>query len=103
MPVRSITRLQCEQWAEHRSPQVAASTFNCDLEIMRAVLEYAQREGLIMDNPAKVVGRRQAWARSTLLIPTREQFKSLVATLRGLDIRYQDAADLIELLAYSGR
>jgi len=101
MPVRSITRLQCEQWAEQRSPEVAASTFNCDLESLRAILDYAQREGLIMDNPAKVVIRRRM-GKATVLIPSREQFGKMVETLRGLDIRYQPAADFIELLAYSG-
>jgi len=101
MPIRSITRLQCEQWAEQRSPQVAASTFNCDLESLRAILDYAQREGLIMDNPAKVVVRRRL-SKAAILIPTREQFQKMVATLRGLDVRYIAAADLVELLAYSG-
>jgi len=101
MPVRSITRLQCEQWAEQRSPQVAASTFNCDLESLRAILDYAQREGLIMDNPAKVVIRRKM-NKAAIVIPTREQFTTLISTLRGLDSRYNTAADLVELLAYSG-
>ena len=101
MPVRSITRLQCEQWAEQRSPEVAASTFNCDLESLRTILDYAQREGLIMDNPAKIVVRRRM-GKVAIVIPTREQFTTLIATLRGLDIRYQAAADLIELLAYTG-
>ncbi len=101
MPVRSITRLQCEQWAEQRSPQVAASTFNCDLESLRAILDYAQREGLIMDNPAQVIVRRRM-GKVAIVIPTREQFTALVTTLRGLDVRYIAAADLVELLAYSG-
>jgi integrase len=101
LPVRGITRLQCEDWAKHRSPEIAASTFNNERETMRSVLDYALREGLIMDNPAKVIGRRKL-GKVTVLIPSREQFDTLVATLRGLDIRYQDAADFIELLAYSG-
>jgi len=101
LPVRGITRLQCEEWAKRRSPEVAASTFNNERETMRSVLDYAQREGLIMDNPAKVIGRRKL-GKATVLIPSREQFEKLVTTLRGLDIRYQDAADFIELLAYSG-
>jgi integrase len=101
MPIRGITRLQCEQWAERRSPQVAASTFNCDLESLRAILDYAQREGLIMDNPAKVIVRRRM-GKVAIVIPTREQFTALIATLRELDIRYNTAADLVELLAYSG-
>ncbi len=101
LPVRSISRVHCEDWAKQRSPEVAASTFNQETETLRAVLDYAQREGLIMDNPAKVIVRRRM-GKATVLIPSREQFAKMVETLRGLDIRYQPAADFIELLAYSG-
>ncbi|HVU38005.1 MAG TPA: tyrosine-type recombinase/integrase [Opitutales bacterium] len=100
-PVRSITRTQCEDWAKLRSPEVASSTFNQETETLRAILDYAMREGVILDNPAKVIVRRKM-GKATVLIPTREQFDKLVSTLRSLDIRYQAAADLIELLAFTG-
>ncbi len=100
-PVRGITRVDCEAWAEKRSPGVSASTFNQERDTLRVVLDYALREGLILDNPAKVIVRRRSDKRA-IVIPTREQFSALVATLRGLDSRCQPAADLIELLAYSG-
>ncbi len=38
LPVRSITRAQCEDWAKLRSPAVSASTFNQETETLRAVL-----------------------------------------------------------------
>jgi len=101
LPVRSITRTACESWAQVRSPEISSSTFNKERDTLRMVLAYAQREGLILDNPALVVERRRL-NKTTVLIPSREQFAKLVSTLRGLDIRYQPAADLIELLAYSG-
>jgi integrase len=101
LPVRSITRQQCEEWAKHRSPQIAASTFNNERETLRSALDYAQREGLILDNPAKVVVRRRM-GKTNIIIPSREQFSTIIATLRGLDIRYWQGADLLELLAYSG-
>ncbi len=101
LPVRGITRLQCEDWAKHRSPQIAASTFNNERETLRSVLEYAQREGLTLDNPAKVIVRRRL-GKVSIVIPSREQFATVIATLRGLDVRYWQGADLLELLAYSG-
>ncbi len=99
--VRGITRVDCEGWAEKRSPGVSASTFNQERDTLRAVLDYALREGLVLDNPAKVIIRRRNDKRA-IVIPTREQFTALVATLRGLNSRCWPAADLIELLAYSG-
>ena len=99
--VRSISRIACESWAQARGPDTSPSTFNKERDTLRMVLAYAQREGLILDNPAIVVERRKL-NKTTVLIPSREQFAVLVATLRGLDIRYQPAADFIELLAYTG-
>jgi integrase len=101
LPVRSITRAVCEDWAQMRSPGVAAATFNHDRGTLKLILDHAKREGLILDNPADSLVRRRM-EKSAILIPTREQFAKLVVTLRGLDIRYQSAADLVELLAYSG-
>ena len=59
------------------------------------------REGVILENPALVVKRRKI-GKQTILIPSKEQFALLIKTLRGLDVRYQRAANLVELLAYSG-
>jgi integrase len=100
-PVRGITRVDCEAWAEKRSPGVSASTFNQERDTLRVVLDYALREGLILDNPAKVIIRRRSDKRA-IVIPTRDQFAAIVATLRSLDSRCLPAADLVELLANSG-
>jgi site-specific recombinase XerC len=65
------------------------------------ILDYAMREGLILENPAKVTSRRKEH-RAKVVIPTKAQFKTLLNILRQSDVRYHDAADLCELLAYSG-
>jgi integrase len=101
MPVRSITRAVCEDWAQTRSPGVSAATFNHDRGTLKLILDHAKREGLILDNPADSLVRRRI-EKSAILVPTREQFTQIVSTLRGLWSRYQSAADLVELLAYSG-
>ncbi len=100
-PVRGITRVDCEAWAEKRSPGVSASTYNQERDTLRTILDYAQREGLILDNPAKVIIRRKN-DKTVIVIPSREQFDTLVKTLRVLDPRSGPAAELVELLAYSG-
>jgi integrase len=101
LAVRGITRVKCEEWAQDRSPQVSSSSFNKERDTLRAVLDYAQREGLLLDNPAKVVERRRL-NKTVITIPNRQQFSALVSTLRGLERRCWPAADLVELLAYSG-
>lgn len=99
--IRAITRGHCEDWSERRGQLRAASTFNNELCALNSIMEYAVREGYILDNPAKTVKRRRV-GKQELIIPTRDQLKAILAQLRGMDIRYHDAADLIELLAYSG-
>jgi integrase len=99
--LRQITSRACEEWAGKRSPEIAASTYNNERDTIIAILTYAKREGYILDNPATVLQRRKL-SRQQVLIPTKDQFVKLVRTLRGMDRRYQEAANLVELLAYSG-
>jgi integrase len=84
-----------------RSPGIAASTYNNERDTIIGVLNFAKREGLLLDNPAMVLRRRRL-GRARIVIPSKTEFEKLVGTLRRLDVRYQDAADLVELLAYSG-
>jgi len=99
--VRAIDRSQVDTWAASRSKTTAARTFNIERETLIQILDYAMREGLILENPARVVERRKQ-AQAKVVIPTKAQFKTLLATLRESDVRYHEAADLCELLAYSG-
>lgn len=99
--LRQITSRLCEDWASRRSPKIAASTYNNERGTLIAILDYGKREGLILDNPAKVLQRRKQ-PRTEIIIPTREEFSKLVRTLRTMDLRAQHAANLVELLAYSG-
>ena len=99
--IRNLTSAVCGQWAGKRGPAVAASTYNNERDTIIAVLAYAQREGLLLDNPATIL-RRRKMSKAALVIPMRDQFAKLVATLRSLDSRYREAANLVELLGYSG-
>jgi integrase len=101
LPVRQFSAHVCEEWAGKRSPEIAASTYNNERDTIIAVLAYAKREGLILDNPAEILPRRKL-SKTQIVIPTKEQFSTLVRTLRSMDKRSQKAANLLELLASSG-
>jgi site-specific recombinase XerD len=99
LTVRNIGLRQVEQWATQRSGEVSARSYNADLEVLRRILDYACKHGLILENPAKEISRRKL-SKEKLVVPTREQFCRLIKTMREND--GEDSADLVEFLAYSG-
>jgi integrase len=62
-------------------------------------LDYACRHGMMLDNPAKEITRRKL-SREKIIIPTKEQFRQLLDTMRKHNGKV--SADLVEFLAYSG-
>jgi hypothetical protein len=65
------------------------------------VLDYAVRDGLILDNPARdeqTLPTRKI-PKPKIVIPTREQFRVLMQTIRDADVRAKHGGDLVELLA----
>ena len=104
IPVRSITRQTIEAWKVKRSGDIAARTFNKELETLSIILRYAKNvKGLLLDNPADEISHRKAPV-STVQIPTKAQFCQLVETLRKEPQAAVPcgAADFAEFLAYSG-
>jgi len=97
--VRNIGLRQIEQWAAERSGTCAARTYNADLEVLRRILDYACRHGMLLENPAKEINRRKL-SKEKLLVPTKEQFRELLETMRKNNGK--DSADLVEFLGYSG-
>jgi integrase len=100
-PVRNLTSRDCDNWVIKRGGKISASAFNNERETMSLIFDFAKRDGLILDNPAKHIKRRRI-PKSEIVIPTREQFRLLVENMRELDCRALPGADLVELLAYSG-
>lgn len=106
-PVRNLTVRDCEQWVMQRGSKIAPQTFAHELTTMKATFNYAVRHGLILSNPAAEIRRRRI-APAKIVVPARDQFKSLVAQIRVSDGRKdsqekaKDGADLVEFLAYSG-
>ncbi len=101
LPVRNITDRTCEDWMTARAGKTSASTYNKEREALRLILGLAKREGLLLDNPALALPSRKM-AKRKIDIPSHEQFRQMVAAIRDMDSRAHDAADLVEILAYSG-
>jgi integrase len=105
--VRNITSRHCERWLTGRASKIAPQTMANELNVLRPIFAYAVRTGLMLVNPAADIQRRKAVSK-TITVPTREQFRKLIATIRESDGRMESqrkakaGADLVELLAYSG-
>ncbi len=100
--VRNITPRQCEEWLTGRGKTISASSYKHERRTLIALLDYAVRDGLLLDNPAKAALPTRKVPKPKLVIPTREQFQLLVKTIREADKRAQDGGNLVELLGYSG-
>ncbi|HVZ63210.1 MAG TPA: tyrosine-type recombinase/integrase [Lacunisphaera sp.] len=105
--IRNIQAQHCEHWLTDRAAKIAPQTMAHELNTMRAVFEYAIGLGLMLSNPARHIKRKKI-VQAPIVIPTREQFKTLVEAIRESDGRQgsqkkaKPGADLVELLAYSG-
>jgi integrase len=102
IPIRNVSRQHCEAWLTGRGRKIAPATYKHERRLLLAVLDYAMRDGLLLDNPARDTVPIRKISRSKITIPTREQFTKLVETIRQADIRAKPAGDLVELLGYSG-
>jgi len=99
--VRGIAKGLVEKWAIKRNQELAARTFNYEKETLVRILDYAMRDGLIMDNPARIIKRRKQ-PKQKVVIPTKAQFKALIEAIQNLTAHAHEAALLCEFLAYSG-
>lgn len=107
MLIRNVQPQHCERWVKERGPDLAPQSFAHELNTMRGIFDYAVRLGIMLNNPARDIKRKRI-VQAKIEIPTREQFKTLIETIRKSDGRDDSqrkakaGADLIELLAYSG-
>jgi integrase len=105
--VRKISSSQSEKWVVTRGKKIAASTFHQELDTMRMIFDFAVEKGLMLTNPAAGIKRRRV-TKKEMIIPTRDQLKSLIEAIRVSDGRLDSqqkakaGADMVEFLAYSG-
>ncbi|MBK8000426.1 MAG: site-specific integrase [Verrucomicrobia bacterium] len=98
--LRKITKQDCLAWAASYS--TSAVNFNKTVQTLRAVLEIAVEAGVRYDNPARFIKTMKV-RQKPLQLPSRAKFHELVQSVRKVNRRFSnDAADLIEFLAYGG-
>lgn len=101
LSTRAITPSHCDQWKARRGVKVAARTYNIERETLRAILAYAQRDGLILENPARFLPRHRQ-ERTQLRIPTRQEFTRLVEELEKIKGYTTETVKFVQFIAYSG-
>lgn len=102
VPIRNISSRQCEDWVTKRGKQISPSSYKHERRTLLAVLDYAVRDGLILDNVARTCVPIRKISQPKIVIPSRAQFRALVEAIRKADVRAQAGGNLVELLGYSG-
>jgi integrase len=100
--IRNISNRHCEEWLTKRGKSISAQSYKHERRVLIAILDYACRDGLLLENPAREALPIRKIPKPKIIIPTQQQFRLLVQTIRQADIRAQSGADLVELLGYSG-
>ena len=79
--LRTVTKQQLTVWAQDRTKEVSARTFNIDRETLVLVFDYAKDTlGVIKDNPAERLAKKKV-KKAQITPPTKEQFAGIVAYL----------------------
>jgi integrase len=98
-----IDKEDCQEWFADYSDEFSSSLSNNTLDSLKGILDIAVERGMIARNPADGIERIRVGAKR-LLLPSQEEFKKLVETIRNRKengYRHHNA-DVVEFLAYSG-
>ena len=107
IPIRNVTDQDCDRWVKERGAVLASETFVHELDVLKAVFDFALNRGLLLSNPARHIRRRKIVSKR-IVVPSLDQFARLISAIRLSDGRKdsqekaKDGADLVEFLAYSG-
>jgi integrase len=100
--VTKIGAKHIEEWKIKRAACVSAQTANIEAETLRLIFRYAQDHlRLLIENPAESIKRRKVRS-AERLIPSKDDFRALVAELRNGHKSTGEAGNFVEFLAYSG-
>ncbi len=99
LPLGKISMIDCQKWFAKRQKMVSAQRMNNETCALRDLFEWARDNGWMMHDPTAKLPRLRL-PRPNPDPPTEDEFRRLVITLRSH--RNRDAADLTELMAYSG-
>ena len=101
LPLRSIGPAHIEAWKVKRGGVISPRSYNYEREVLRRLFEYARTTvRVILENPMLEIKKRKV-GKAEVVIPTKEQFGKLIATMRGHPLS-KWTADFIEFLGYSG-
>src|SRR6516164_3170517 len=102
LPPAKVTEDACLQWAKAYQKTLGPGRFNNTVGTLRDVFKVACELDLAVQNPALKISKVKV-TRKELTLPSRKQFHDIVEAIRSTGARCaQDAADLVEFLAYSG-
>jgi len=100
LDVRKISKQDCLSWSH--GYKCSAINFNKTAQTLKKILEIPVESGIRYDNPARFIPTMKVRLQP-LQLPTRQQFGEIVEEVRMVNKRFsQDAANLIEFLAYGG-
>jgi integrase len=105
--IRQATADDCAAWSRRFAERFGCSRYNVGLSVLRKAFAVGVERGFTVRNVAEAL-KRQPIRHEKPNVPTREQFRTLVAAIRQSDGRLDSqakskpAADLVELLAFSG-
>jgi integrase len=121
VPVLKISAIHCENWLTERASKLAKLTFKHELAMLRTIFRWAIDRGAMTKDPSRGLkaprGTARKLAAKKIQIPTKEQFGSLVKSIRASkksslpanesseraeELEFWAGADLVEFLAYSG-
>jgi integrase len=99
---RSVTEDDLKSWSKKFRERVGNNRFNMGLGKLRKAFEFARDRGVCQRNPAKKLKRLRVDSKIPVL-PSIKQFKAIINAMRRSGHRAsQDAADMVEFMAYSG-
>jgi integrase len=105
LPLRTIEHSQVSKWLTKHYGSHSAAYFNSALAVIKAVFDLAIADGIIPEdkNPAKGLKYKKR-ARPIRLTPTFEEFRNIVANIRGqrFNADAQDSGDFVEALGLLG-
>ena len=103
LPLRTVKPSQIAAWLSKHYGQLSASAYNSALTLVRAALDLAVADRVILESPAKGLKykKRKKPIRQT---PTFEQFVSIVADIRSqrFNADAEESGDFVEFLGLAG-
>jgi integrase len=103
LPLRRIKPSQFKAWLATHYGKHSASYYNSALALIRAALDMAVRDKIILENPANGLTYRKR-DKPIRLTPTFEQFEEIVADIRSQRFNRdaEQSGDFIEFLGLAG-